>query len=245
MSGGWTYTRYELLRTLRNRRYFIFSLIFPVVLFFAIAAPNRNAGNLSGTGISTPLYFMVGLVGFGGMSSMMNSGGRIAAERTAGWNRQLRVTPLRPFTYFRSKVVTAYLTTGVTMAVLYTSGVALGVSLPADQWLEMTALILVGLIPFAAFGIFMGHLLTADSVGPVLGGSISLFALLGGTWFPIGDGVMHDIAEILPSYWLVQASHVSLGGPGWGVTGWLVVGAWTVVLTIAAAAAYRRDTGRV
>ena len=34
---------------------------------------------------------------------------------------------------------------------------------------------------------------------------------------------MHDIAQALPSYWLVQASHVGVGGHGWGATGWIVV----------------------
>ena len=35
----------------------------------------------------------------------------------------------------------------------------------------MTGLILVGLIPFAGLGIFFGHMLTPDSIGPVMGGS--------------------------------------------------------------------------
>jgi ABC-2 type transport system permease protein len=241
----WTYTRYELLRAIRNRRYFVFSLIFPLVLFFAIAGPGRNQDDLGGTGISVPLYFMVGIAGFGGMSAMMNSGGRIATERSVGWNRQLRITPLRPLAYFRSKVVVAYLTATASIVALYVSGVALGVRLSAGEWLEMTGLILVGLIPFAAIGIALGHYLTADSVGPVLGGAISVFALLGGTWFPIGHGVMHDIAQALPSYWLVQASHVALGGPGWTAGGWAVVALWSVAFALVAARAFRRDTQRV
>src|SRR3954452_7240644 len=229
--SGWTYTRYELLRALRNRRYFIFSLLFPLVLYFVIAGPIKSQDDLGGTGISAPLYFMVGLVACGGMSAMMNSGGRIAAERSVGWNRQLRVTPLGALPYFRAKVVTAYLTAGITIVALYVSGVSLGVRLPAQEWLEMTGLLLIGLLPFAAFGIALGHFLTSDTVGPVLGGSISLFALLGGTWFPIGDGVLHDIAQFLPSYWLVEASHVSVGGSGWSAMGWVVVLGWTVALT--------------
>jgi ABC-2 type transport system permease protein len=56
---------------------------------------------------------------------------------------------------------------------------------------------------------------------------------------------MHDIAQALPSYWLVQASHVSLGGQGWIALGWFVVAAWTVALGALAARAYRRDTKRV
>ena len=33
------YTRFELLRTFRNRRFFVFSLGFPLVLYYVIAGP--------------------------------------------------------------------------------------------------------------------------------------------------------------------------------------------------------------
>jgi ABC-2 type transport system permease protein len=79
-----------------------------------------------------------------------------------------------------------------------------------------------------------------------MGGGVSLLALLGGTWFPIArHGLLHDVAQLLPSYWLVQASHVALGGHAWAAKGWIVIAVWTVVLSALAARAYRRDTGRV
>ena len=239
------YIRYELLRTFRNKRFFIFSFGFPIVLYFAIAAPNRNVDSIGGTGISAPLYYMVGLAAFGTMNSMLATGARIAAERSTGWNRQLRITPLTTRTYFRAKVLTAYLVALASLLLLYGCGLTLGVSLPVHEWLRMTWLILVGLIPFAALGILVGHLFTADSIGPVLGGGTAIFALLGGTWFPITSGVMHKIAEGLPSYWLVQASHVALGGSGWSGLGWTVIAAWTAGAAALAARAYRRDTKRV
>lgn len=240
-----TYTRYELLRTFRNRRFFIFSLVFPLILYFVIAAPNRNVHNFGGSGTPAPLYYMVSLAGFGAMTAVLSSGARIAAERTAGWNRQLRITPLSPRAYFRTKVATGYLMALVTIAVLYASGASLGVTIPLAGWLEMTGLILVGLIPFAALGILIGHLLTADSLGPVMGGLTSLLALVGGAWFPLGQhGFLHDLAQGLPSYWLIQASRVTVGGH-WQATGWLVIAAWTIVLSVLAVAAYRRDTQRV
>ena len=238
------YARYELIRAFRNWRFLIFSLGFPLVLYLAIAVPNRNEHDLGGTGIAAPLYFMVGLAAFGTMNAVIAAGARIAAERSVGWNRQLRLTPLSARAYLQTKVLTAYLTALVTIVVLYAAGVSLGVRFPAARWLEMTGLILVGLIPFAALGILIGHLLNADSIGPALGGGTALFALLGGVWFPIGSGVMHDVAQALPSYWLVQASRVAVGGETWGTRGWLVVAAWSVVLAVLAARAYRRDTHR-
>ena len=245
MSDTLGYARYELLRTFRNRRLFILSLAFPLVLYLAIAGPNRHEQSVGSTGIGAPLYFMVGLTAFGTMNAVLGSGVRIAAERAVGWNRQLRLTPLSPRTYFRVKVLTAYCLAAVTVALLYVAGATLGVHLQAGNWLRMTGFILVGLLPFAALGILLGHLLTTDSVGPAIGGLTALFALLGGVWFPVTSGVMHPIAEALPSYWLVEASHVGLGAHGWGTTGWLVVAAWTVAAAAAARRAYARDTLRV
>jgi len=240
-----SYIRFELLRTFRNRRFFVFSFGFPLVLFYAIAAPNRHVSSLGGSGIPAPLYYMVGLASFASMNAMMSSGARIAAERSTGWNRQLRITPLTTRMYFRAKLLTSYLVSLASLLLLFLAGTSLGVRMSAHDWVGMTALMLVGLLPFAALGILFGHLFTPDSIGPALGGGVALLALLGGTWFPITNGALRDIAEALPSYWLVQATHVSLGGASWGSRGWLIVVAWTVGLALLAARAYRRDTKRV
>ncbi len=239
------YARYELLRTLRNRRFFFLSLGFPLVLYYLIAGSTRHVTNIGGSGIAAPLYFMVGLVSFGTMSAMLSSGARIATERSVGWNRQLRITPLSPRAYFRTKVLTGYLMALISICALYAAGATLGVSIGAGRWLEMTGLILVGLIPFAALGIFIGHLLTPDSVGPAIGGGIALLAIIGGSWGPIAQhGFLHTIAGLVPSYWLVQASHVAVGGGAWPLKGWLVIAAWTAVASRLAQRAYQRDTRR-
>jgi ABC-2 type transport system permease protein len=240
-----SYTGYELLRTVRERRLLLFGLGFPLVLYFVIAVPNRHLQDFSGTGVSAPLYYMVSLASFGTMMSMMSTGGRIAGERQVGWTRQLRITPLRPRAYLRAKVVTGYAMALLSLVLLYIAGASLGVSLSVRTWLEMTGLIVVGLIPFAALGIALGHILTVDAIGPALGGTVSLLALISGTWFPVRSGFLHDVGQFLPSYWLVQAGRVSLGGSAWGVKGWAVVLGWTLVLVAVASYAYVRDTGRV
>ncbi|HEX4437347.1 MAG TPA: ABC transporter permease [Solirubrobacteraceae bacterium] len=239
------YTRFELLRTLRNRRFLLLSLVIPLVLYFTIASPRADQ-RLPGTHISYALYFMVSLAAFGTMSGMLSTGARIAGERAVGWNRQLRISPLRPSAYFQTKVLTAYMMALISMAALFISGAALGVQLSAVHWLELVGLMLIGLVPFAALGITLGHMLTPDSIGPAMGGGVSLLALVGGIWFPLGNsGFLYHLALYMPSYWLVQASHVALGGAPWPARGWIVIAAWTVILTRVAQRAYRRDTGRV
>jgi ABC-2 type transport system permease protein len=238
------YTRTEIRRAFRNRRFFVFSVGFPLVLYVLVAAPNRGVDDLSGSGISAPLYFMIGLATLGTMNSVLAGGARISIERTIGWTRHLRATPLRPRTYFATKVISGYLTALVPIVALYSAGISLGVDLSVPQWLEMTGLLLVGLLPFAALGIMLGHLVGVDALGPAIGGASGLLSFLGGAWFPLSSGFLHDVAQALPSYWLVQSSSVALGGGGWSATGWLVVTGWTIALATAAVFAYRRDTVR-
>jgi ABC-2 type transport system permease protein len=252
--AGATYVKYELLRTVRNKRSFIFSLIFPLLMYFLLAGPNKDNHNFGGTKahpthLFAPQYYMLGLLAFGSMIAVLSGGARIAAERQVGWNRQLRITPLSPRTYFRAKVLTGYLMAVASIVLLYASGIALGVRIhPFDNWFKMTALVLVALIPFAGLGIALGHLLTSDSMGPAMGGITSLFAFLGGTWFPItGSGLYVDLCKALPSYWLTQAGRIGLGGTSdpWGTRGWVTIAVWAVACTAFARWAYRRDTGRV
>lgn len=238
-----TYARYELLRTLRNTRFFLFSLGFPLILFLLVAGPNRHA-QLGG--IPFPVYYMSGMAAWGTMAAVIAGGARIAAERSIGWNRQLRLTPLSTTGYIGTKVVTGYTVALATIVLLYSAGVSVGVRMPLARWAVMTLLILVGLVPFAAMGIALGHVLTIESMGPAMGGITSLLALLGGAWGPVGDtGVVHSLVQLLPSYWLVQAARSAIDGGVWPAKGWLVMTAWTVGLTVLATRAFRRDTARV
>jgi len=237
------YTRYEVLRTVRNRRFFVFSLIFPLVLFYVVAGNNRHA-HLDG--ISFPLYYMTGMIAFGTMTAVVAGGARIALERSLGWARQMRITPLTAGAYFRAKLVTGYLMALVSLVLISVAGLSLGVHLAAGHWAVLAGLVLVGIAPFAVLGILMGNLLSADSMGPALGGVVTLFALLGGSFGELfTSGVMHTIVELLPSYWLVQASASALGGQGWPLEGWMVIAAWTAGFTVLAWLAYQRDTARV
>lgn len=239
-----TYFLFELKRLFRNRQNMIFSLIVPLVLFFSIAGANRNQTIVKG--ISVPRFYMAGMIAFGTLAAVMSGGARIAMERQVGWNRQLRLTPLSPRAYLRTKVLTSYVVALISLVLMTAAALVLGVRLPVGTWLHIVGLVLVALIPFAALGVMIGHLIKGDSMGPVIGLGMSLFAILGGAYFPIGtgSGFMHDFVRAIPSFWLVQAGKLGVGGVAWTAESWLVIAVWTVVLGAGAAWAYRRDTSR-
>jgi ABC-2 type transport system permease protein len=238
-----TYLKYEIVRLFRNRQNFIFSLIFPFVLYVFIAGQNRNEH----VGILPfPTYYMAGMIAFGGMGAVIAGGARIAFERDAGWTRQLRISPLSARNYLQYKVIGSYLMASITIGLLYVAGISLGVRMPLGRWAEMTVLILIALIPFAALGIMLGHLIKGDSMGPIMGGGMSLLSIFGGAFGQIGsDGsLLNKLSQFVPSYWIVRAGHTAVGGQAWSVKGWLIVVVWSLLLSYGALWAYRRDTGR-
>lgn len=238
-----TYTRYEVLRTLRNRRFFIFSLIFPLVLFYVVAGENRHAHV---DGIGFPLYYMTGMIAFGTMVAVVAGGARIALERSLGWARQMRVTPLSLAGYFGAKLASSYVMAVISLVLISLAGLSLGVHLGIAHWALLACLVLVGVAPFAVLGILMGNLLSADSMGPALGGVVTVFALLGGAFGQIfTSGVMHEIMKALPAYWLVHASTAARSGRGWPLEGWVVIMAWSACFAVLARLAYLRDTQRI
>jgi ABC-2 type transport system permease protein len=238
------YFRYEVLRNFRIWQFIFFALAWPLIVFFTVTSANRHSVF---DGVSFPLYFMTGMAAMGTIIGVVSRGSLIAVERSIGWTRQMRITPLRVSAYFAAKVLSGYLMALLTIAVMCLAGVIMGVRLSAGEWLAMAGLLLVGLIPFAVLGILLGHLVSPEALLPAVGGITTLFAFLGGAYgFLVAkSGLMFDVIKALPSYWLVQAGKAVLGHGGWPAEGWIVIAAWTVVLVPLAVAVYRRDTSRV
>ena len=236
-----TYLYYEVLRNFRNWRFFFLALAFPLVLYFTVAGANRHTVF---DGTAFPLYFMVAMATLGTMAGVVSGAAIIAAERSSGWTRQMRITPLGTGAYFGAKVLNAYLRALLTIALMCLAGTLLGVRLSVGEWLTVIGLLLVGLVPFTVLGVLLGHLVGPDASAPAVGGIVTLFCLLGGVYgFQIAkSGAVFEVIKALPSYWLVQAGKTALGGGSWPAEGWIVIAVWTAVLTLVAVLVYRRDT---
>ena len=86
------YLALEIRRAVRNRRYLVFAIGFPVVFYLLYTgvllgknAPPDPAWNA---------FFMVSMAAYGMIGASLSNAMPIAQERTSGWTRQLRITPL-------------------------------------------------------------------------------------------------------------------------------------------------------
>ncbi len=237
-----THLRYEVVRTFRARGFLIITLGMPMVLYCVVTPGNRHSkvGDMPFS-----FYFMTWMAAYGALFAVFSPTTRMAIDRSRGWARQVRVTPLRPASYVIAKVVTAFMVALPALALLFAAGTAFGVRLTAAQWLQMTGLLLVGLTPFIVMGIAIGHLARPDVLPAVIGGLVVLFALSGGALGEfVGTGLPVEIIKLLPSYWLVHAGHGATTAGGWAAEGWIVVGTWTAAMLALAVPAYLWDTRR-
>jgi ABC-2 type transport system permease protein len=231
-----TYLYFEFTRILRNRRVLMFSLVLPSVMLVFIG---RAYGD--GTvfpGVSGKAYFMVSMALLGVMANALSSGGTIAVERGLGWNRQLRLTPLRPVDYVITKVLVALgIAAGPLLMTFLIGRLVLDIQLGAAVWASMAGLVLLSALPFAALGVAIGYFIKPESAQQVVGLVNMGLALLGGIWFPVTGGAMKTIAELTPTYWAGQLARGPLVHGHPSAQSLIVIAAWTVGLT---AIAFRR-----
>ena len=121
------YLRLEVRRSLRNRRYLVFTVVFPVMLYVLYTAvlPDTASGPIAG--LPWNVYFLVSMAAYGAMGAAMSQANPIATERRQGWARQLRVTPLPSLAYVAAKVASAVAVPGSTLRL------AMSVSGPAPR----------------------------------------------------------------------------------------------------------------
>jgi ABC-2 type transport system permease protein len=138
---------------------------------------------------------------------------------------------------------------GVLLVLLALLGVAFGhVQLDAVHWLSLTAVLLLGGIPFCAMGIAIGYLAGPNSAAAIVNAVYLPMAFLSGLFIPASmlPPVLRRFAVVLPPYHLGQlalkAAGVLPAGGFWINAAALAgFGAFFMILAVWA---YRKDEGK-
>ena len=243
--GGFNMTAIslEIRRVLRNRRTLMFILVFPNIFFYLFGLSNKAVANGCPMVLAT---IMVSMAVYGAMVGTTSGGAAVALERSLGWSRQLRLTPLSPIAYISMKVLVAMTLGAIAITSTFVVASFSGVHLTAQQWI-LSALASWGAsFVFAAFGLFMGFLLPSENVMQFVGPALAIMALFGGIFIPLKvlPPTLQTIASYTPMFGVGQIAHAPLTGE---ITAWAIgsVVLWTLVFGAGAMALFRRDTQRV
>jgi len=247
--GGFNLTllALELRRLLRNRRTVIFSVVLPVVFYFLFGTGKDYSLQSAGPHGNWAAVIMISMALYGAMLSTTAAGAMVSTERSQGWSRQLRLTPLTPTAYICVKLFVAMFLGAVSIAVTYVAGALTQAHMDGSLWVETALIAWVGSLVFAAFGVFMGYLLPTDNVMQILGPGLALLAFLGGLFTPLSQmgHTFQTIAKLTPMYGVSQLTHAPLIGDGPGWAAYVNVLVWLAVFAGGAAWRFRRDTARV
>jgi len=240
-----TMFRIELRRMLRNRRTVIFTLIFPTALFFAFGGSTSMGDERVGVG-NVSAYVMVSMALYGAALTAASAGTMVALERSLGWSRQLRLTPLSPVGYILVKAALALILGSVAVSIVNLAGLVQGKpDMAAGAWLECALLTILCTSVFAALGLFVGYLVPGENAMQVLGPGLALFAFLGNVFIPIDAGTtMWWISSVTPMFGVAEISRAPLTHE---LDWYSVVNAiiWFAVFVAGAAWRMSRDTARV
>ena len=202
MNGTLALAMAEISRVRRNRRYMIFTVALPVVLYLIFARQGKGA---HAYGVAFATAYMVQMATFGAVSGAFNNNAiRISQERKGGWIRQLRLTPLPAYSYMIAKVAASMVTSIPAIAIVMILGSAYGgVNLPIWEFTVLAVAIWLGTLIFAALAVAVGYRVEPDSAQPVVMIVFMVFTILGGVWFPLTGGLL-DFAKFTPTYQVLK-----------------------------------------
>jgi ABC-2 type transport system permease protein len=242
------YVGLESFRQIKNARAMIFTLAVPLVMLVAFGGTFGGAGQVDAvTKLPWIVVTTVQVAGYGGMMAALSQAFNIVTERSIGWNRQLRITPLSGTGYLLSKAITAMLLALVSIVVLFAVSTMLyHPHLPMINWMTAALALWLGVIPFALLGILIGQFAKPEFAQPLFMAVFMGMAVLGGLWIPlqIFPAWVANVAQAVPSYWLNRIGQMGAHQSGDILTPALVLLAWTAALAGFIIWRYRRDAAR-
>jgi ABC-2 type transport system permease protein len=88
-----TYLSLEIKRIVRSPQFAIFTIGMPAAMYLLFGSIYGDA--VLDNGLRSSTQTMITMAAYGASGGALFTGTRVAQERTDGWQRQLRLTPMR------------------------------------------------------------------------------------------------------------------------------------------------------
>jgi len=194
-----------------------------------------------------PSYLMATYGVFGVIGpALFSFGVGVSIEKDQGWLAMKQCSPMPISAYFIARILSAMVFGVLIILGLFLLGAIFGdVAMHTWQWLLTMTVLLAGMLPFCALGLWLG-LLAKSQAAPAIVNLIYLpMAFLSGLWLPIQlfPEIMQNTAWMFPAFHLAQLTLAIQGldsgiGVLWHLTILLVM---TVIFLFLATRAFRHQ----
>lgn len=202
--------RCEVLRMLREPSFCIPVLAFPA-MFYLLFGVLLNKGN--GPQAAQYLLASYGVFGVVG-AALFGFGVSTANDRERGLLRLKRALPVPPSALLLARMGMALLFALIISLLLAALAASCaGVRLAASQWVLLWLINLLGILPFAAIGLWVGSLVGGNGAAGILNALYLPMSFLSGLWLPLSmlPAWLSKLALVWPAYHLGQLAFKVLG----------------------------------
>ena len=240
--------RAELFGMIRNPASLVPTVLFPVMFWLFFGLPNANQKSDSGFNIGA--YILASFATYSIIQTVLfNLGIFIAIERSSGWYKFLRSTPMRVWVIFTAKIVGVLGLGLLALTVLLGFGaITAAIQLPLTTWLEIVGRTVLVMLPFAALAVAIGYLSKgANSASPIINLIFFPMAFGSGLFIPL-EGlpkIVQTIAPYLPTYHAGEFVRRAIGAGqrSSDLENLVWLAGFTLAFLALAVWAYKRDEG--
>lgn len=222
-----TEARYEMLRLLRTIAFAVPLIVLPLAIYLLFGVVFAREAIAKEPALANLLF--AGFAVFAAMGpAIFGVGIVLAMERDAGLMKLKRALPVPTGAYLLAKMVTALFFGVLATSIMIVAGLLVGrLTMSFPQLAAMSAVLVIGTLPFAAIGLFIGaHV--SGSAAPAVANLVFLpMSWLSGIFFPLPP-MLRPWAVIWPAFHLDQ---VALAAAGF--TQFRFINPWTSVAVLA------------
>ena len=247
----------EVRRYRRVPEYFIGVVVLPVILYAMFGLGDAGKILPLGTDVGAMMFVSIGCYAVVS-GALFSFGGELATERSKGWLRRLRATPMPMWVYFAGKVALNLVFTLVSLVGMVAVAVVVGhVTFDPARLVAAVTILLSGVVAFSTMGSAIAYWVRPRAVSTIVNLVFLPLSFLSGFFFPLDQlpDLFGKVAHVLPTYhfgqlaWGVMAPAqdvASFGNPpsGSAVGHLAVVLGWFVGCGILTVLGYRRELDR-
>ena len=203
--------RFETKRHLKSPAFALPFLIIPVALYMFFTNLGGDPSQAPKPELQMPIRMFTGFSIMGVMGpALFAFGMAVAVDRDFGLLRLKRALPMPPMAYMLGKMVMSALFSVAVMVSMTTAAAVKGLPLSPAQYLAVAVIGVVGTLPFAAIGLFIGAKVSGRTAPAWVNLAYIPMTYLSGLFFPVPEAI-RGLALVSPAFHLNQLALQAAG----------------------------------